>query len=264
MILRRIREHVAHHNWFAVAIDLLIVVDRRLPRHPGQQLESGAPRTAARRANIAPCCVDDLEHEPVQIWPMRRHYYQWVRSEALGHRSAALRRPVGELGEQFLLDAYQASQIQPWALKRNTYDQILCRRCDGQSRQRRCFATRSPIITSAPTSPGPTSPPFRHTGRFCGGSCLMRSSSSIRAVCNEQIVEDERGAVRHDRCPAACGTRPRSGDRAEGRGLRFTTGQALRSISIACSSTSTRSCSQSTPSPPRAQSSRRSWNAADG
>ena len=25
-MIRRIREHVAHHNWFAVAIDLAIVV----------------------------------------------------------------------------------------------------------------------------------------------------------------------------------------------------------------------------------------------
>ena len=26
MVIRRIREHIAHHNWFAVAIDLAIVV----------------------------------------------------------------------------------------------------------------------------------------------------------------------------------------------------------------------------------------------
>ena len=26
MIVRRIREHVAHHNWFAVGIDLAIVI----------------------------------------------------------------------------------------------------------------------------------------------------------------------------------------------------------------------------------------------
>ena len=26
MILRRIREHIVHHNWFAVAVDFVIVV----------------------------------------------------------------------------------------------------------------------------------------------------------------------------------------------------------------------------------------------
>ena len=26
MVIHRIREHVAHHNWFAVAVDLAIVV----------------------------------------------------------------------------------------------------------------------------------------------------------------------------------------------------------------------------------------------
>jgi hypothetical protein len=54
----------------------------------------------------------------------RRRYYQWVRAEALATQ-AGLARPSSKDGEQFLIDAYQASQMLPWAIKRNTYDQIL-------------------------------------------------------------------------------------------------------------------------------------------
>ena len=36
MVIRRIREHVATHNWFAVAIDLADRCPRRVPRHSGQ------------------------------------------------------------------------------------------------------------------------------------------------------------------------------------------------------------------------------------
>ena len=42
MLLRRITEHVKAQNWFAVALDFLIVVDRRLHRHSGLELERGA------------------------------------------------------------------------------------------------------------------------------------------------------------------------------------------------------------------------------
>ena len=45
MVVRRIRDHVATHNWFAVAIDLAIVVVGVFLGTPGEQLECGADRT---------------------------------------------------------------------------------------------------------------------------------------------------------------------------------------------------------------------------
>ena len=41
------------HNWFAVAVDLGDRRRRRVPRHPGQQLERGAGRGASKREAIA-------------------------------------------------------------------------------------------------------------------------------------------------------------------------------------------------------------------
>ena len=121
-MLRRVREHIVHHNWFAVGIDFLIVVigvflgiqasnwnqgrlDRRQAQEYRAMLRSDLDANIANLAN-------------------RGRYYQWVRNEGLA-TLAALNRPTDELGEQFLIDAYQASQMQPWAPKRTTYDQIV-------------------------------------------------------------------------------------------------------------------------------------------
>jgi hypothetical protein len=122
MILRRIREHVEHHNWFAVAIDLLIVViGVFLGTQANNWNQARIERQQAReyRAMLR----DDLSTNLANL-ANRRKYYTWVRGEALA-TLAALNQPSDQLGEQFLIDAYQASQIAPWALKRNTYDQIL-------------------------------------------------------------------------------------------------------------------------------------------
>jgi hypothetical protein len=122
MIIRRIREHVDHHNWFAVGIDLAIVVigvflgtqatnwnQARLDRERGRE----------SRAML----IDDLQSN-LQNLDQRKHYYRWVHDEGL-KTLAALGRPTSSLGQQFLTDAYQASQTLPWSLKRNTYDQMI-------------------------------------------------------------------------------------------------------------------------------------------
>jgi hypothetical protein len=122
MILRRIREHVGHHNWFAVTIDLLIVViGVFLGTQASNWNQVRLDRQQAReyRAMLRGDLATNLRN-----LDNRRQYYQWVRREALAALEA-LKRPAGELDEQFLIHAYQASQMLPWGLKRNTYDQIL-------------------------------------------------------------------------------------------------------------------------------------------
>lgn len=122
MVLRRLRHRLADHDWLHAAIDLIIVMagvflglqvnnwnEERLHRQRGEQ----------NRLML----VDDLAENQDNL-AVRTHYYHWVRSEALKTLDA-MRRPSSALGDQFLVDAYQASQILPWSLKRNTYDQIL-------------------------------------------------------------------------------------------------------------------------------------------
>jgi hypothetical protein len=122
MVLRRIRHRLANHDWLHAAIDLIIVMagvflgmqannwnEERLGRQQGREY-----RAMLRQ---------DLDTNLGTV-VNRRNYYRWVRKEALATQ-AGLARPSSQDGEQFLIDAYQASQMLPWAIKRNTYDQIL-------------------------------------------------------------------------------------------------------------------------------------------
>jgi hypothetical protein len=122
MILRRVREHVAHHNWFAVAIDLAVVI---VGVFFGMQVNNwNQARLDRRQAHeYREMLIDDLQTNQKNL-ALRKRYYQWVRREAL-KTLAAMAEPPSALGEQFLVDSYQASQILPWSLKRSTYDQII-------------------------------------------------------------------------------------------------------------------------------------------
>jgi hypothetical protein len=117
-----LRLRLARHDWLHAAIDLVIVIvgvflglqantwnEDRLRQQQGREY-----RAMLRQ---------DLDTN-LGTLVNRRRYYQWVRAEALAAQ-AGLARPSSEDGEQFLIDSYQASQMLPWAIKRNTYDQIL-------------------------------------------------------------------------------------------------------------------------------------------
>lgn len=122
IILRRVREHVSHHNWFAVGVDFAIVV---IGVFVGIQAsnwnQARLDRQQAREYRAM--LVDDLEANQHNL-TLRKRYYAWVRSEAL-KTQAALDQSESVLDAEFLVDAYQATQILPWSLKRNTYDQII-------------------------------------------------------------------------------------------------------------------------------------------
>lgn len=129
MVIRRIREHVASHNWFAVGIDFLIVVagiiiatevnnwnQARVERNQGAQYRERL--IADLRANE----LDLLE---------RRTYYQSGRRRAEA-ALMALDAPVGVDGASFLVDAYLASPILTRQAKRFTYDELVSTGRTGQ------------------------------------------------------------------------------------------------------------------------------------
>lgn len=122
MILRRVREHVSQHNWFAVAIDLVIVV---LGVFLGMQVnnmnETRVERAAA--ADYRQQIVDDLKGNVTDI-AGRKAYYLAVRSHALA-ALAAIETPSRPRGELFLVDAYQASQVWLRPLTRTGYDEMV-------------------------------------------------------------------------------------------------------------------------------------------
>ena len=121
MVIRRIREHVAEHNWFAVGIDFLIVVagivigtqvnnwnQARIERNQGAEY---------RERLIAELQSNDAQNQN------RRQYWERVRR----HAQAALNeleKPSGD-GRSFIIDAYQASQITTSQSRRFTYDELI-------------------------------------------------------------------------------------------------------------------------------------------
>jgi hypothetical protein len=199
MILRRIREHVAHHNWFAVAIDLLIVViGVFLGAQASNWNQARVDRQQAREYRSM--LIDDLDTNLSNL-ANRKQYYHWVRGEALA-TLAALDRPSGQVGEQFLINAYQASQIQPWALKRNTYDQILSVGAMGNlgSPMLRDEVANYYVGAEITGANIAALPPYREILRRVMPYVVQER---IRARCNEKILRDSHGAVQII-VPGAC------------------------------------------------------------
>jgi hypothetical protein len=122
MVVRRIREHVSDLNWGAVAVDLAIVIvgvflgtqvsnwnSARLDREKGQQY----------RARL----VDELITTEAVMTVFKAY-----ATAARAHGVAALDvmdNPSKPAGEDFLVDAYQASQVIPRAGRHTTYDEIV-------------------------------------------------------------------------------------------------------------------------------------------
>lgn len=121
MVIHRIREHVATHNWFAVAVDLLIVV---LGVFIGTQAnnwnEARIERAAA--AEYRRQIIDDLKDNEADM-ASRKAYYGKVRAHGIAALDA-LDSPATPRGEQFLIDAYQASQVWLRPLVRTGYDEM--------------------------------------------------------------------------------------------------------------------------------------------
>lgn len=121
MIVRRIREHVASHNWFAVVVDLMIVIigvfiGLQVSNWNAARIERGEVR--AYRVQI----IDNLKANELEI-AARARYYRQVRGHALATLKAL--ESNAPRGEQFLIDAYQASQYWAAGIERSAYDELI-------------------------------------------------------------------------------------------------------------------------------------------
>lgn len=189
MVIRRIRDHVVDHNWFAVAVDVGIVV---LGVFLGIQVNNWnlARLTRDQARDDRAMLIGDLEANQHNL-AMRTHYYQWVHDSA-ARALAGLDRPSSALGSQFLIDAYTASQILPWSLKRNGYDQI---QAGGRIGALGDAALRDKVTNFYVTS-GVTGEVLAETMPY--HDIIRRlmpyaAQRAIRATCNETIREDRSG-----------------------------------------------------------------------
>lgn len=121
MVIRRIREHVAAQNWFAVAIDLAIVVagvflGTQVNNWNEQRLETA--RAESYRARL----LDELDFNARQF-RSQVDYYAEVRAHGLA-ALAMLEGREGGTPRDFLIHAYQLSQIDTNAAKSYLYDEM--------------------------------------------------------------------------------------------------------------------------------------------
>jgi hypothetical protein len=121
MVIRRIRDHVATHNWFAVGVDLAIVI---LGVFIGTQANNWN-QTRIERAAASDSrreIIDDLRGNELDL-ASRAAYYRSARNHAVA-ALGAMERPNAPRAEPFILDAYQASQVWLRPLVRTGYDEM--------------------------------------------------------------------------------------------------------------------------------------------
>jgi hypothetical protein len=121
MVIRRIREHVGSHNWFAVFVDLVIVtigvfIGIQVSNWNAARLDRGEAR--AYQAQI----IDDLIANEQEL-AERARYYRQVRDHALAAMVALT--AAAPRGEAFLVDSYQATQVSPIRMERSAYDEMI-------------------------------------------------------------------------------------------------------------------------------------------
>lgn len=122
MVIRRIRQHVATHNWFAVFVDVLIVI---VGVFLGTQANNwnDARIERATAADYRRGIVEDLKANEADL-ASRKIYYGAARTHALA-ALAAIESPARPHGESFVVDAYQASQVWSRPLTRAAYDEMV-------------------------------------------------------------------------------------------------------------------------------------------
>ena len=121
MVIRRIREHVAGYNWFAVAVDLAIVIigvfiGIQASNWNAARIERGEVR--AYKAQI----IQNLKSNEREI-VARQAYYRQVRAHSLAALRGLEESRAGD--EPFLIDAYQASQVWPVRMERSAFDEMI-------------------------------------------------------------------------------------------------------------------------------------------
>ena len=119
MAIRRFREHVTAHNWFAVGVDLAIVavgVFLGLQASNWNQARIDRGEAAEYRAQV----IENLRVNEAEI-AARSAYYRQVRGHAVAALTA-LQQPASRRDEQFLINAYQASQVWLRPLQRTAFD----------------------------------------------------------------------------------------------------------------------------------------------
>lgn len=122
MVIRQMREHLKTHNWLGVAIEVLIVflgVFLGIQANNWNEARLAESSAATNRVRL----IGDLRTNELDL-EGRLTYYNSVRQHAL-KALQGFSSPHAPLGEAFLVNAYQASQIRQRPMRSFTYDELV-------------------------------------------------------------------------------------------------------------------------------------------
>ena len=189
MAVRRFRDHIASHNWFAVGIDVLVVllgVFLGLQANNWNENRLDLQRGEQYRQRL----IDDLdanEHD----FQQRAAYYRQVHD--LGHAALMdMRRPNSSDPTAFLNAAFKASYILPRSTRRTTYQEIVASGAmgtlgDESTRQKIMMYYSTLDMTEVLTA---TRPPYRDRLRSTMPYEVQRT---ILVDCPEINMKDRHG-----------------------------------------------------------------------
>lgn len=121
MVIRRIREHVATHNWFAVAVDLaIVIIGVFIALQVSNWNADRVERAEVREFRVQ--IIENLKANEREVAAGAR-YYRQVRDHALA--ALEVLDGNGPRDEAFLVHAYQASQYWPVRMERSAYDEMI-------------------------------------------------------------------------------------------------------------------------------------------
>ena len=122
MLLRRLAKHLRAQDWTAIAIEFAIVV---LGVFLGLQVGNWNQERLERQAAVTyrERLLEEIRRNEHNLLA-RQSYYRAVQARGQAALDALRSRPQ-ELGEQFLVDAYMATQRWLMEIDRGVYDEIL-------------------------------------------------------------------------------------------------------------------------------------------
>jgi hypothetical protein len=199
MVVSRIRQHVETHNWFAVTVDLAIVI---VGVFLGAQANSWNERRIKHEQSISyrNRLVEELDFNARQF-NQQLSYYEQVRNHALS-AIAGLTAPSNSQNRDFLIDAYQSTQIDITPGKRFIYDEMVSSGLVDRLSNAKLQEEVSDyyLISAAVEATYNSVPPYRASMR----SLIPHAAQAqIRKECGDIDVTHE-GRVIGSRLPATC------------------------------------------------------------
>jgi len=122
MLPRRFVNHFKDRNWSTLGLELLVVIigvflGLQVDNWNQARIQHNEVKSHYKRL------IEDLRANERALVARQNYYRQvWTHGQAT---LEAFRKPREELTEQFLIDAYQATQIWQFVFSRATYDEIL-------------------------------------------------------------------------------------------------------------------------------------------